>query len=124
MGKYSDRITFITHKGKKILLTNFSGLTQEQVIEMLQELNGFEKQQAPGSLLCLGDYTDFHFSVKILNAFNADAKECSQYYKASALVGITGLVKVMYDTLAKILKQEMKLCSTREEALDWLVSKA
>jgi len=120
---YENRIQWITHKGKRILYLDFSNLTSEQVPTMLAEVAVHEEKEPAGSILSLSNFENLHFNVSVLNAFNNDIKVHSGQYKATACLGVTGLVKVMFDTASKLTKQEMKCFSNKTEALDWLATK-
>jgi len=120
---YEDRIQWITHNGKRILYLDFSNLAPGQIPPMLAEASVIEKNEPAGSILGLDNFENLHFNVSVLNAFNKDIKENSGQYKATACLGVTGLVKVMFDTATKLTKQEMKCFSNKTEALDWLATK-
>lgn len=120
---YEDRIQWINHKEKRILYLDFSNMVPEQAIQMLSEVAIVEKKEPLGSILGLNNFENLHFNVSIINAFNKDIKENSARYKATANLGVVGLVKVMFDTASKLTKQEMKCFSRKEGALDWLTTK-
>ena len=120
---YEDRIKFIEHKGRRILYEDYSNISAEQAILVLAEGNKVEEKEPVGSILSLSNYTDFHFSINYVNAVNNASKDHSKYYKASAFLGVTGLVKVMFDAASKFTKQELRIFNDKNEALDWLVSK-
>ncbi len=120
---YESRIQWITHKGKKVLYSDFSGLFPEDAAKMLQELGEVIKKEPVGSILSLFNYENVHFSVNMLSAFNKATPEHTIYFKASASIGIKGLVKAMFDTAIKLAKQESKVFNNKEEALDWLATK-
>lgn len=119
---YEDRMKFVEHKGKRILETNFRSMTIEQLPEFSEEFIEIVSKEAQGSVLSLVDVTDFHFSVKAVGIFNKNSERTKLYDKACAIVGTTGLLKVMYDGFAKFFKMPLKACNSREEALDWLAS--
>lgn len=56
-------------------------------------------------------------TVDILKEFTASNKP---YVKASAVVGIKGLKKMMLDLVSKFSGRTFKQCDTREEAAKWL----
>ena len=120
---YEDRIKFIQHKGKRIFCNDYTGLSPEEAVEMLGEITKAEVKEPIGSILSCGNYTNMKFNLNVVNAFNKDTKENSKYYKATACVGIKGLIKVMYDAVSKFTKQDMKTFESESEALDWLATK-
>lgn len=120
---YEDRVKWIEHKGKRILYEDYSNMSTEQAIQLLAEVNKVEEKEPVGSILSISNYTDFHFSINYVNAINTASKTNTKYYKASAFLGVTGLVKVMFDTASKFAKQELKIINDKNQALDWLAGK-
>ena len=52
-----DRIHFIEHQGKQILLIDYSGATVQQMLLLLEHVRITVAQHARESLLILGDFT-------------------------------------------------------------------
>ena len=53
----SDRIRFITHEGKQILLVDLSNCSAAQADEICHMVPRFVTAQPKGSVLILGDFT-------------------------------------------------------------------
>jgi mannose/fructose-specific phosphotransferase system component IIA len=57
-----DRVRFITHRGREILLVDLTNCTAEDVIESLSEVQRIVTAQPRNSVLALGDLTGAQFS--------------------------------------------------------------
>ena len=78
-------------------------------------------EQPKNSLLTLFDATDSYFdneTISILKKFTASNKP---YVKASAVIGIAGLKKMMLEIISKFSGRTFKQYRTREEAATWLI---
>ncbi|MBN1779885.1 STAS/SEC14 domain-containing protein [bacterium] len=117
-----DRIRFFEHSGKKILLLDVSGMKPgESFIRFIDSAKQVIRTKPENSLLTLFDATDSYFNnatIDMLKEFTAGNKS---YVRASAVVGITGLKKVMLNFISKFSSRTFKQSDTREEAMDWLV---
>ncbi len=119
-----ERIKFIDYKDKKILLEDFSGLKPgEEFYEILEEARKTIHSQPASSVLALFDATDAYFDQNVINQMKEFTASNTPYIKASAVVGITGLLKIALMTVTKFAKRDFKPFNTREEALEWLVAR-
>ena len=117
---YEDRIKWIEHKGKRILSLDYKDFPVEELTMIHDEILKVISKEPPNSVAYLTNVEDFKFSMKILNQFNQFSKVTKPYDKGGAILGATGLVRVMYDGFAKFFGKPIKTCDTREEALEWI----
>lgn len=119
---YEDRIKRIEHKGKRIFSLDYSNMSAEKLPDMFEEIKKAIVNEPPKSVLCLVCLDNLHFSTKTLSLFNKLTEEIKPYDKATAVLGVKGLIKVMYDGYSKLAKQQVKTFENKNEALDWLAS--
>ncbi len=116
-----DRIRFVTHRGKQILLIDFSGCTPAQILAVVAEVQEQIAEQPRDSVLTLADFTgaqvDKAVAIRIKEALVFDRP----YVKRSAWVGTEQLPKVLYENFKSFSQREFPAFKTREEAMDWLV---
>ncbi|MFO7889423.1 MAG: STAS/SEC14 domain-containing protein [bacterium] len=118
-----ERIKFIDHKGKEILLEDFSGLKPgEEFDKTLEEAKKTIHSQPASSVLALFDATDAYFNSDVMGKMKIFTKSNNPYMKAVAVVGITGLLKIALITVTRFTGRDFKSFNTREEALEWLVT--
>ena len=117
-----DRVRFITHHGKRVLLIDSSYCTPEQGIRNANEALLLVTAEPPKSVLTLIDLTGAQVSRESV----ARAKEVTvlnrPYVKRSAMVGAESLPNAFYEAIKRFSRREFPRFNTREEALDWLVS--
>ena len=116
-----DRVRFMTHQGKQILLADFTNCGAEEVIELLTAVQRIVTAQPRTSVLTLGDFTGAQFSRAAVTRLKEVAVFDKPYVKRAALVGADSLPKVFYEAVKTFSQREFNRFKTREEAMDWLV---
>jgi hypothetical protein len=116
-----DRIRFITHQGKRVLLVDLTNCSANDVMKVMAEVQRIVTAQPRESTLTLGDLTGAQFSRDVITRMKEVAVFDRPYVKRSAIVGAEGLPKVFYEALRTFSRREFPRFKTREEALDWLV---
>jgi len=119
-----DRIRFINHGGKKILLVDFSNCPADEVEEIARAVPDYVTVNPYGSVLVLTDFTGATFDRDALLAMKETAVFDKPYVKKSALIGTEDLPASFYDELKNFSRRDLLIFKTREEALDWLAADA
>ncbi len=117
-----DRVRFITHQSKQILLVDLTDCNAEEVIiELLTQVQRIVTTQPRNSVLTLCDLTGTQFSRAAVTRMKEVAVFDRPYVKRAAMVGAESLPKVFHDALQTFSRREFLRFKTREEAMDWLV---
>ena len=88
-----ERVRFVQHKGKNILLEDFSGLAPgKELMETIDVARKTIASQPPKSVLAVMDATNAHYDNEALGALKEFVKANTPHVKASSVVGITGLL--------------------------------
>lgn len=122
-----DTVRWINHKGKRILLVDFKDYTTKRIKtgeykNYLQEARQIIDTQPRKSLLIITDITNAGFTYQSNTAMKSFAKANTPYVKASAVVGVTGLKKVVITSVRILTGRNIKIFDTVDEAKEWLVS--
>ena len=117
-----NRIRFINHEGKKILLVDFSDCPANEVEEIARAVPEYVTVNPPGSVLVLTDFTGAAFDRDALLAMKETAVFDKPFVKKSALIGTEDLPVSFYDELKSYSRRELLTFRTREEALAGLVA--
>ena len=117
----NDRLRLITHRGKKILVIDFSRGTREQIMPLLDEIREVVAKSPNGSLLTLADFTDAHVDKAIATRMKEVLALDRPHVKRSAWVGTEKLPKAFYDNFKIFSQRDFPTFQTREEAMNWLV---
>jgi hypothetical protein len=116
-----ERIRFITHKGKQILLTDFSNCSAIEVDKVVRAAPEYVTAQPRGSVLVLSDFTGASFNEEALRTMKESAVFDKPYIKKSAWVGAENLPQVFGQNLKDFSRRQFPTFKSREEALIWLV---
>jgi len=116
-----DRMRFIAHRGKNILLVDMSHCSAAEVKRISELVPKFVTTHPKGSLLLLADFSGAEFDRETLAIMKESAVFDRPHLKKSAWVGTDNLPKVFYENLKVFSQRDLPTFKTREEALDWLV---
>ena len=116
-----NRIRFISHKDKKILLVDGSNCSAEQLQELAALVPTRVRAEPRGSVLLLADFTGSKIDKKSLERLKPALVLDRPHLKRSAWVGPENLPRVFYEHLKSFSQRELPTFKTREEAMDWLV---
>ena len=116
-----ERIRFIDHQGKKILLVDFSNCPAHEVEKIARAAPDFITVQPRGSVLVLTDLTGAAFDPDALRAMKEIAVFDKPFVKKSALIGTENFPMEFYEQLKSFSRRELLIFKSREEALAWLV---
>lgn len=120
-----ERTRFIEHRGKKVLLLEWTDVQNPaEILAEVEKNKAFVRKQPPKSLLGLTDLTGSRFSNDALQALKEMAAHNEPYVRAAAVVTRTPLHLIAFRTVVIFTKRNLKAFETREDALEWLVTQA
>ena len=116
-------ISYIPYKGKQILYVDYSHCNDKWEMIALVEASAPHYSKAPGKILTLSDFNNVTGSPEYMNRVKALGKELfDAKTEKGAVLGITGLKKVLLQGYNLISKQKIVAFDTKEEALEYLTS--
>lgn len=116
-----ERVRFTDHKGKRVLVQDLTdSKSVEENIAVFDRTQGIITGQPPRSVLLLTILINTHYSSEAVDRLKKFSVEVTPYIKASAAVGITGIKKVVYQTLSRLIGRKIQLFDSADAALDWL----
>ncbi len=119
-----ERLQTITHQGKLIVridFSNFSIQTKDELNAVIDQAEDYIAQQPPDSVLVLTVVTKLHFDTEIMSILKEYTAHNKPYVKASAIVGIAGLLNIALNSVVRSALRDIQSFDTEELALDWLV---
>jgi hypothetical protein len=117
-----DRIRFIEHQGKQVLLVDASQMSAKEVEKIAMLVPSYVTSEPLGSVLVLADFTGAEFNRIAIDRLKESAVFDRPHVKRSAWVGIEGLPHVFYEHMKNFSQRDLPSFKTREEALEWLVT--
>ena len=121
-GEKAERLRYIEHKGKRILLADLTACTHEQLLDCIRAVPEYVTSQPEHSVLVLGDFTGTHFTKDAIEQLKIAAVFDRPHLAKAAWVLSDNLNKVLLDSIRTFSAREIPVFATREEALDYLVS--
>ena len=120
------RARFHEHRGQRIILFDFSGITDPDTgLAEVEKARAFMAQQtADGSHVTLTDVTRTRYDRQIVEAFKAFTAHNRPYVKAAAVVSDSGIHRAAISMIALVSKRRLTVFETRDAALDWIVTQA
>jgi len=119
-----DRIHFIEHKGKQILLLDFSHTTAHQMQLLLEHVRITVAQHARESVMTFADFTgaevDRAVATKLKEVLTLDRP----FVKRTAWVGTEHMPHALMESFHNFSQRQIVTFKTREEAMDWLVEES
>jgi len=117
-----DRIRFIEHQGKQILLVDLSHCTPAEVAKIALLVPSYVTSEPHGSVLLLADFTGSEFDRTAIERLKESAVFDRPHLKRSAWVGIERLPHVFFEHIKNFSQRDLPAFKTREEGMNWLVS--
>ncbi len=117
-----ERIRFITHRGKQVLLVDISNCTPAEMNQLSRLVPAHVAAEPRGSVLLLADFTGSKFDKAAFESLKQATVYDRPHIKRSAWVGTEALPKVFYENLKAFSQRDLPTFKTREEALEWLVA--
>ena len=117
-----ERVRWIEHKGKRILFEDMSGLQNPTDIYAVSDAStALVCEQPNSSVLMITDVTGARYNPSVINRLKENTKLTNPYMKAYAVLGITGLTRIVLQSVVRFTGQDSRACSSLEEAKEWLV---
>jgi hypothetical protein len=115
---------FITHKGKTILYLDFTNMKDKvEIMKLEEEGAAVIRKQPLNSVLTLTNMENMFFNNELKKWFEEKVKGNAPYVKAGAVIGMTGLISIMYNAFVAVTGRNIKSFKSKEEAMDFLVGK-
>ncbi len=123
-GMSQERVRFIDHNRREILLIDFSHCPADEILLLLDQVRALIARQSPGSVLTLADFSGAHVDKKVATRMKEVLTLDRPYVKRSAWVGTESVPHVFYENMKSFSQREFPTFRTREEAMEWLVSES
>ncbi len=116
-----ERIEFVEHKGKQVLLIDFTDCGPQEVIMLCTAVKEVIRRQAKGSVLALADFTGARLNKDAVTRIKEVTTFDAPFVKRAAWVGTESMSPVHYKAISTFSTRQFTPFPTRAEALEWLV---
>lgn len=115
---------WITYKGKQLLYGDYSGFGRD--VQALQQENdavdAIVCQMPEGSVLSITDVRDSVGTMEAVEVLKKSSARTKPYIRKIAVVGVTGVRRILADGVARFSGQNMQYFDDIEAAKEWLVN--
>jgi hypothetical protein len=118
----AERLRYIEHAGKRILLVDLTGCSPQQLVKCIDAVPQHITKQPEHSLLVLGDFTGTEFTKEVIEHLKIAAVFDRSHIMKAAWVLTENLHTVLMESIRAFSQRDIAVFPTREEALDYLVS--
>src|SRR2546423_8959683 len=102
-----DRIRFVTHRGKTVLLVDVSQCSPPEVQKIAKLVPAFVTQQPKESVLLLGDFTGATFDRAAITVLKESTVFDRPHVKRAAWIGTENLPEVFYEHIKTFSQREI-----------------
>ena len=117
----AGRVQFLEHKGKRVLFINYSHCDVAMLKAVAEEGHRVISREEKGSVRTLNDVTGTGFDKESVGVLQSKVAANAPYVRRAAVIGISGLQRLIYESVQAFTKRRIPLFGSRNEALDWLV---
>jgi len=117
-----ERIRFLVHRGKRILLIDYSHCSGAEIAEVADSAPAIITKEPAESVLLLDDFTGAEFTREAIEHFKIAAARDKPHILRDAMVLDHNLPKALYDSVRAFSTREFPIFPTREAAMEYLVS--
>ncbi len=123
MGDESKRVHFIEHRGRRILVVDFSLATPDEFFETMERAEAVIANEPVESLLTLTNVDRARHDRKVSDRLKTYVEHNKPFVKAGAVVGLNEIRKIVFNLLNKASGRSLKAFDDIGVAKDWLASR-
>jgi hypothetical protein len=117
-----DRVRFISHQGKQVLVIDYRDLTSEaDIVAVIDERKRLVASQPKGSVLTVALLGKAHFGKEVLTKVKEANVWDKPFVRRAALVGVNPNQEAAIAAVDMFAHRNWGRFATLEEALDWIV---
>ena len=117
-----DRVNLIQYHDRTILHLDFSNCTEAEAEQVAHAAKREVVKHAAGSLRTLTDISGSPFNDHIVSLLKDLARHNKIYVTAGAVVGVTGMKRIILQAVEKFSGRTFNVCDSIEQAKDWLAA--
>lgn len=117
-----NRTRFVEHRGERVLLFDYQGIQDPgEALREIENSKAIVATQPRRSLRILTVVRNARYNGAVLQGMKELARHDEPYVIASAVVGLSGLLRVAYAAVTTFSRRNIAVFDDEHAALDWLV---
>jgi hypothetical protein len=118
-----QRVSFIEHRGKRICYHDFAHImTIEEALDAIRQSAEVVRKEPAGSVLTLTNVEGSRFNREVVEALKKLMEGNKPFVKAGAIVGLSGIQRVVYVAVTQFTGRRLPTFTSLEEAKDHLAA--
>jgi len=114
----------LSYNGKTILYLDFTDMKdKDEIMKLEKDGSDWIRSQPLSSVYTLTNMQGMFFNNELKKWFEEIVKLNAPHVKVGAVIGMTGLISIMYNAFVSVTGRNIKSCRSKEEALDYLSSR-
>ena len=115
-----ERVRFISHRGKQILLIDCTGCKAAEMSDVLDDVENLVTSQPKNSVVTLSIWTGMEWNKQIFDRTKLVAVMDRPHVRKAAIVGFETMPETYRNALASFSARSFRSFNTVDEAKDWL----
>jgi hypothetical protein len=112
---------YIYDRERNVVFVDYTNMKPPELIAEAEKIHAEARSLLAGrKVKVLVDVRGASMSTEAVQALKDSTKRDSELVEKTAIVGITGIKKVLADAIARFSGTHTKYFATKEQALDWL----
>lgn len=111
---------FENYRGKQIYFIDLRNAQPEEALRVITSAQAAVTACPMNSVLTMTDVSGAHYNEKVSDALKALAATNRPHVRAAAVLGVTGVKKIIFSAVLLFSKREMSLFDSRDDARRWL----
>jgi len=121
LDEVKELMKWIPHKGKEILYEDYSNLKGDEIAIRVPIFSHLELQMGKKDMLLIIDLSDSFANKEAVKAFTEAGKVTGEIFLKTAVLGITGVKKILLNVVNRLTQVNAKPFSDIKAAKDYLV---
>ncbi len=120
-----EGISTISYKNKSIIYIDYSvaGTDKDKILQLIKAGTEEYRKHPPKSVISLLNVANVRFDMDVVNALSESRPLSGPYEKKIAIIGLKGLLKVIYNAVVQLAQREaIKIFESEAEAKEWLAA--
>lgn len=116
-----DRIRFVTHRDRQILLLDFTNCSADEVAALSESAPDIVTNEPQHSLLVVADFSGAEFDRDAIERIKVAMAIDRLHIKRAAWVLTENLARTLFESIRNFTARDVPVFRTREEALDYVI---
>lgn len=122
MSTESNRTEILKFNDIEIFYIDFKGLKLVEEFQVVMEESAqFIRSQPSHSVYTLTDISGMRFNSDVKNEIQEFVKGNRPYVKAGCVVGVSGLLSIMFNAIMKVTGRDLKAVGSIQEGKEWIL---